>query len=358
CPAEPADVLSEITVGADELTDLAAVTEHGGKLLADLDPENGVLLRAVWLRPPTGTGVLLLCAHVLALDPVSWQVVLGELHAALAGADPLPERSGYRRWAAALSARAQNLDTVDFWADQITGHDPQLGARRVRPDHDRAGDLTVSVAVADPEVTAALLASRAPMHDLLVAATARMIRAWRTRRGQQDPAPLLALETHGRAEDLVYEGRRVDSADIAGLLTSIYPLRIHQADPIGVARALAEIPGSGIDYGLLAYLRDDTAARFAGQPGPQLLLNYLGRVDRVGDGPALAPDLIAGLPSVPEPDQAVRHELGIFAAVADLGAGPVVMTQWRTLPDILGGAEITELQELFTGALRDLVEEL
>lgn len=358
CPVEPADILTEITVGADEPADLVAVTEHGAKLLADLDPENGVLLRAVWLRPPTGTGVLLLCAHVLALDPVSWQVVLGELHAALAGADPLPERSGYRRWAAALSARAQNLDTVDFWADQITGHDPQLGARRVRPDHDRAGDLTVSVAVADPEVTAALLASRAPMHDLLVAATARMIRAWRTRRGQQDPAPLLALETHGRAEDLVYEGRRVDSADIAGLLTSIYPLRIHQADPIGVARALAEIPGSGIDYGLLAYLRDDTAARFAGQPGPQLLLNYLGRVDRVGDGPALAPDLIAGLPSVPEPDQAVRHELGIFAAVADLGAGPVVMTQWRTLPDILGGAEITELQELFTGALRDLVEEL
>lgn len=358
CPAEPADVLSEITVGADELTDLAAVTEHGGKLLADLDPENGVLLRAVWLRPPTGTGVLLLCAHVLALDPVSWQVVLGELQAALAGADPLPERSGYRRWAAALSARAQSLDTVDFWAEQITGDDPQLGSRRVRPDHDRAGDLTVSVAVADPEVTAALLASRAPMHDLLVAATARMIRGWRTRRGQQGPAPLLALETHGRAEDLVYEGRRVDSADIAGLLTSIYPLRIHQADPVGVARALAEIPGSGIDYGLLAYLRDDTTARFAGHPGPQLLLNYLGRVDRVGEGPVLAPDLIAGLPSVPEPDQAVRHELGIFAAVADLGAGAVVMTQWRTLPDILGDAEIAELQELFTGALRDLVEEL
>ncbi|GFG84496.1 non-ribosomal peptide synthetase [Mycolicibacter algericus] len=358
CPVEPADVLTEIAVGADGPADLTAVTEHGANLLAALDPENGVLLRAAWLRPPTGTGVLLLCAHVLALDPVSWQVVLGELHAALAGAAPLPERSGYRRWAAALGARAQRLDTVDFWADQITGDDPQLGSRRVRPDHDRAGDLTVSVAVADPEVTAALLASRAPMHDLLVAATARMIRAWRTRRGQQSPAPLLALETHGRADDLVYQGRRVDSADIAGLLTSIYPLRIHQADPVGVARALAEIPGSGIDYGLLAYLRDDTAALLSGHPGPQLLLNYLGRVDRVGDGPALAPDLIAGLPSVPEPDQAVRHELGIFAAVADVGAGPVVMTQWRTLPDILGDAEIIELQELFTGALRDLVEEL
>ncbi|MGB3895163.1 MAG: hypothetical protein WA942_13040, partial [Mycolicibacter sinensis] len=138
----------------------------------------------------------------------------------------------------------------------------------------------------------------------------------------------------------------------------IYPLRVHHADPAGVARALAQIPGSGIDYGLLAYLRPDTAAQLAAGAGPQVLLNYLGRVDRAGGGPAVAPDLIAGLPSVPEPEQAVRHELSIFAAVADLGSGPALMTQWRTLPDILGAGQITELQELFAQSLGDLVEEL
>lgn len=357
CPADPVDVITEIAVDADDLTDLAAVTEHGTALLAGLDPHAGVLLRAVWLRPPAGTGVLLLCGHVLALDPVSWQVILGELHGALAGAEALPERSGYRRWAAALTARAQSLHTVDFWAGQLAGDDPELGARRVRPDRDRAGGLTVSVAVADPELTAALLASPAPMHDLLVAATARMVRAWRARRGQAGPPPLLALETHGRVEGLA-ECRGLDTADIAGLLTAIYPLRVPQPDPAGVAQTLAEIPGSGIDYGLLAYLRPDTADRLAARPGPQLLLNYLGRVDRAGGPVALAPDLIAGLPSVPEPEQAVRHELSIFAAVADLGAGPAVMTQWRTLPDILGPGEVTELQELFVGGLGELVEEL
>ncbi|MEO6794019.1 MAG: amino acid adenylation domain-containing protein [Mycobacterium sp.] len=354
-PVEPVDVLAEIAVDTD---DLATVTEYGTQLLASLDPQTGALLRAVWLRPPTGSGVLLLCGHVLALDPVSWQVILGELDAALAGADPLPERSGYRRWAAALSARAETLDTVEFWAGQLAGDDPQLGARRVRPDHDRAGDLTVSMAVADPGITAALLASHVPMHDLLVAATARMVSAWRARRGRVGPPPLLALETHGRAEDLVDPGRRLDTTDIAGLLTAIYPLRVPQPDPAGVARVLAEIPGGGIDYGLLAYLRADTAARLARYPGPQLLLNYLGRVDRAGGGTALAPDLIAGLPSVPEPGQAVRHELSIFAAVADLGEGPAVLTQWRTLPDIFGDAEITYLQGLFVDSLNELVEEL
>lgn len=351
-PTAPVDVLAEVTVTA---ADLSVVTEHGTRLLESLDPENGVMLRVVWLRAPDGAGVLILCGHVLALDPVSWQVILGELHAALAGADPLPERSGYRRWATALHERAQSLDTVDFWAAQLAGDDPDLGARRVDPQRDRAGDLTVSVTVADPTLTAALLALPVPMHDLLVAATARMVTAWRARRGQTRATPLLALETHGRAEEIV---TGVDTADIAGLLSAIYPLRVAQADPAGVARTLADIPGGGIDYGLLAYLRADTADRLAAQPGPQLLLNYLGRVDRAGGGPDVAPDLIAALPSVPEPDQAVRHELSIFAAVADLGAGQALMTQWRTLPDILGDAEIVQLQELFTDSLGDLVEEL
>ncbi|WP_125079295.1 non-ribosomal peptide synthetase [Mycobacterium sp. P7213] len=351
-PIEPVDVLTEVTVAA---ADLSVVTAHGTRLLESLDPENGVMLRAVWLRAPDSAGVLMLCGHVLALDPVSWQVILGELHAALTGAEPLPERSGYRRWAAALQERAQTLDTVDFWAAQLAGGDPDLGARRIDPARDRASDLTVSVTVADPGLTAALSALPVPMHDLLVAAIARMVTAWRARRGQAGPVPLLALETHGRAEEVV---TGVDTADIAGLLSAIYPLRVPQADPAGVAGALAGIPGGGIDYGLLAYLRADTAERLAAQPGPQVLLNYLGRVDRAGGGPAVAPDLIAGLPSVPEPGQAVRHELSVFAAVADLGAGQALMTQWRTLPDILGDAEIVQLQELFTDSLGDLVEEL
>lgn len=351
-PTKPVDILTEVAVDA---VDLSTVTAHGTRLLDNLDPHNAVMLRAVWLRPSRGPGVLVLAGHVLALDPVSWQVVLGELHAALAGVHPLPERSGFRRWSAALYERAAALDTVDFWAEQLAGDDPDLGARRIDPRSDRAGNLSVSVAVADTTVTAALLAAPFALHDLLVAATARTISAWRSGRGQPDPAPLLALETHGRAEDTV---AGLDASDIVGLLSAIYPLRLPRTDPTGVSRSLAEIPGAGIDYGVLAYLRADTADRLRAYPGPQVLLNYLGRVDRAGAGPVVAPDLIAGLPSVPEPEQAVRHELSIIAAVADVGAGPVLMTQWRALPDILGEEQVAQLQELFAQRLGELVEEL
>lgn len=346
---DAADLLTEIAVAA---VDLAAVTENGTRLLDRLDPEAGTLLRAAWLRPPVGESVLLLAGHVLAADPVSWQVILGELPAALAGVDPLPERSGYRRWAAELAARAQHLDTVDFWVAQLAGDDPDLGARRVRPDTDRAEQLSISVAVIDPETTAALLDSTRPVHDVLVAATACTVTAWRSRRGQATPDPLLALETHGRAEQIV-DG--VDTADITGLLTAIYPLRIAATDAAGVSRALAAVPGDGVDYGLLAYWRADTAALLAEHPGPQLLLNYLGRVDRYGGGPTSARELLAGLPAIPEPEQAVRHEVTVIAAVADVGDGPVLVTQWRALPDVLDPAEIAALQALFERELREVL---
>ena len=347
-PVQPRAVLTEIAVPA---VDAAVIGQHSSRLLECLDPEGGIMFAAALLSPPAGAATLLLAGHVLALDPVSWQVVRGELRAALAGAAPLPERSGYRRWAAALTERAAGLDTVGYWAAQLDGDDPPLGSRRVRPASDRAGALSVSIAYADAETTAALLASDFAVHDVLVAAVAHTVTRWRRRRDQPTPPPLLALETHGRAEQL-FAGDTgwadVDTADIAGLLSAIYPLRVTATDPAGVARQLAAIPGAGIDYGLLAYLRGDTAAQLRRHPGPQLLVNYLGRIDLPGGG-------LSGAAAVAEPAQAVRHELSVLAALLPGPGQPLLATQWRTLPDVLTDTDIAELQRLFGEALREVL---
>ncbi|WP_082959053.1 non-ribosomal peptide synthetase, partial [Mycobacterium sp. 852002-51613_SCH5001154] len=101
-PAQAADIdLTEVEVAADLH---AAVPDHVARAVDRLDPERGALLAAVWLRPPAGQSVLLLAAHVLAMDPASWRVVLGELDAALqalaTGHSPAPvrEHTSYRRW--------------------------------------------------------------------------------------------------------------------------------------------------------------------------------------------------------------------------------------------------------------------
>ncbi|OBG27774.1 non-ribosomal peptide synthetase [Mycobacterium sp. 852002-51057_SCH5723018] len=318
-----------------------------------LDPQAGRLLSAVWLREPDGPGVLVLTAHVLAMDPASWRIVLSELdaglHALAAGRTPTParEHTSYRQWSGLLAARAKTLSTQAFWAAELEGVDPPLGARRLRPEADRVGDVAISISSCGADLTARLLALPRPMDELLVTAAARTVTSWRRRRGQETPAPLLALETHGRAD--VDVDQTVDTGDTVGLLSAIYPLRIHSDGSTDMAR----IPGNPIDYGLLRYLRSDTQLR--DHPEPQLLLNYLGSV-HVGVGDLqLDRDLMAEVEPVPEPEQAARHELTVVAGILGAGEAPVLAAQWRALPDILDAADIAALQQLWNDALWEMV---
>ena len=363
-PHRRGDFLTEVSV-SDDLQ--AAVGACTGQAIDSLDPERGRLLAAIWLRPPNSQSVLVLAAHVLAMDPVSWQVVLGELDAALqaliAGKSPAPirEHTSYRLWTRALASRAESLDSGPFWASQLAGDDPDLGSRRLNPASDRAGDLLVRTTMLDLDTTGRLLKAGLPIFDVLIAAAARMVTRWRQARGQPTPSPLLALETHGRADALfddarAAKGELIDTTETVGLLSAIYPLRVGTEDPRQVGQRLSAIPGDGIDYGLLRHLRPDAGGELADLPEPQLLLNYLGRAD-VGGASGLWLDrgLLSGVSPVPEPELAVRYELSIVATVLGTGDHQVLVTQWRGLPDILSDSDITALQALWTQALKEMV---
>ncbi|HEX4392435.1 MAG TPA: amino acid adenylation domain-containing protein [Mycobacterium sp.] len=363
-PGQPGDLLTEVPVSGDMQ---AAVGAHTGQAIESLEPERGKLLAAVWLRPPRGQSVLLLAAHVLAMDPVSWQVVLGELdatlHALIDGKAPAPvrEHTSFRRWVHALTERAESLDSEPYWVAQLGGDDPELGQRRLRPETDRAGGLLVQTAMLDVNTTARLLQSGLPVFEILIAAASRMVTRWRQDRSQPTPPPLLALETHGRA-DALFDGDGaalggvIDTTETVGLLSAIYPLRVDTEDPRQVRELLAAIPGDGIDYGLLRYMRGDTAGRLAEFGGPQLLLNYLGRAEVGGtSGLWLDRGLLTGVSPLPEPDLAVRYELSLLATVLGSGDHQVLVTQWRALPDILSDSDIAALQTLWTQALEEIV---
>ncbi|OFJ51267.1 non-ribosomal peptide synthetase [Mycolicibacterium grossiae] len=364
------ELLREATVTGDLA---AAVAAQTGPATERLDPRRGAMLDAVWLRRDGGDGepdpgVLLLTPHVLAVDPASWRIVLGELetawHAMASGREPTParEHTSLRSWSRLLADRALKLDTVDFWEAQLAGPDPALGARRLDPDRDRVADVVVTLALADPDVTARILAGPVPVTEVLIAAMARAVTEWRRRRGQPTPTPLLALETLGRADAVVAAGldgeaADVDTGDTVGLLSAIYPMRIDAADPAGVAATLAAVPGDGIDFGLLRYLRADTAERLAAHRDPQVLVNYLGRFHQ--DAPANAlqsdRDLLTEASRLPEPNLAVAHEVTVMAAVLERDGHAVLGSQWRTLPDILSAADVAEMQAIWRDALREVI---
>ncbi len=57
---------------------------------------------------------------------------------------------------------------------------------------------------------------------------------------------------------------------------------------------------------------------------------------------------------LPEPEQAVRHELTVLAALLGPVDTPVLATQWRALPDIFSPDDIAVLQSLWEDALMEL----
>src|SRR6201999_2106924 len=112
------------------------------------------------------------------------------------------------------------------------------------PGRDRARDLDVRMIATDAQTTRRLLDSGLPLPHLLIAATASTVTRWRQTRNQATPPPLLALETHGRADGLVDKSgaHTVDTGDTVGLLSSIYPVRVTSTDPREVGEQLAAIP--------------------------------------------------------------------------------------------------------------------
>lgn len=128
-PHPPREVLSEATASGD-LND--AVAEQAEGSVQRMDPEHGSMLDAVWLHhPEVEGGLLILTAHVLALDPASWRILVGELenawHALASGRSPMPvrEHTSLRQWSRLLTERAAGLGTCDFWVRQFDGATPR-----------------------------------------------------------------------------------------------------------------------------------------------------------------------------------------------------------------------------------------
>ena len=151
------------------------------------------MLQAVWFdagaeRP----GRLLLCIHHLAVDGVSWRILVPDLEAAwrqiAAGqAVALPERgTSFRRWASRLAGHAQSealRQELSFWRDQQDLPSLQLTESKLDPVRDvlgTAGHLTMSLPA---EVTQALL-TRVPaafhggIDDVLLGALSVAVADW------------------------------------------------------------------------------------------------------------------------------------------------------------------------------------
>ncbi len=181
--------------------------------IAGLDPQDGVMLQAVWLdRGSARPGRLLLVIHHLAVDGVSWRILLEDLATGgaqlAAGQTPLLEPCGtsFRRWACLLAAQAQDparVGELATWTAMLDGVDPLLGAQALNPATDTSGGCR-ELKLASPTQTKPLLTStpaafNAGVDDVLLCALALAVTSWRRHCRLDDGTGcvLVDLEGHG-----------------------------------------------------------------------------------------------------------------------------------------------------------------
>ncbi|MEI5100633.1 amino acid adenylation domain-containing protein [Streptomyces sp. PmtG] len=332
------------------------VTELAERLAGELDPRSGDLLRAVLLRTGDGTpDRLVLVVHHLAMDGVSWRVLLPDLHTACAGGALEPVGTSWRRHATLLAEQGTSgarRGELDHWREALAAA-PRLGARPLDQTRDtRVATAHRSVTVASPEVTEALLttlpgAYRAGVDEVLLAALVLTLRAV----GVSGDAVTVTLEGHGR--------EHLELSRTVGWFTSEYPVRVPTAGDVrDVLRAAKEarraVPDGGIGYGVLRCLDPRAGAELAATPPPDVLLNYLGRFTAPPATGWRLPERDAFAVTEPE-GKALEQVLALNCFVHEEGA-PRLAVEWTAASQVLGADAVAALQSAWATALEALAE--
>ncbi|GAB1640209.1 amino acid adenylation domain-containing protein [Krasilnikovia sp. MM14-A1259] len=340
-----------------------------------LDPERGIMAQAVWFDAgPSAPGRMLLVIHHSIVDGVSWRILPADLAAAWEKREPAHRGTSFRRWATDLRAAAtapHRVAELPRWHGILTGPDPLLSHRPLRPVDDLATvtrhTVHLGAATTEPVLTTVPAAFHAGINDVLLTALALAVARWR---GTAERSVLIALEGHGREEQVV---AHADLTPALGWFTSVFPVRLDPGD-IDLTDAVAGGPGAGtalkrvkeqlralpdhgIGYGMLRYLNPDTEPTLAACPAPQISFNYLGRFaatpgadwQHVAGHGILAGGFDLGMPVAP-------YTLEINAYVQDTATGPELGVTWAHPSDLLDAAAVADLAAGWFAALQALVD--
>jgi amino acid adenylation domain-containing protein/non-ribosomal peptide synthase protein (TIGR01720 family) len=380
---DPAALVERVEVTGVPDDQLAAtMAEHGERVRRALSPETGAVFRVVWFDAGERPGRLLVIAHHLVVDGVSWRVLLPDLRTAWeavsAGRPPVldPTGTSVREWSHALTARAADpaqLAEMAVWTAMSARGERPLGSRPVDPLRDTMGTAAHHTTTLPAELTAPLLtevapAFRARITEVLLTGLALAVARWRRGTGT---GVLVDLEGHGREEFTA----ELDLARSVGWFTALYPVRVDPgvgdyttADPAVLAAAakrvkeqLRAIPGGGLGYGVLRYLNPETGPVLDALDGAQIGFNYLGRFAasdaKSGGGQAdwAAAAEGTGLGGGVDAAMPLTHAVDVNAATHDHEDGPRLVATWTWPAELFSGTEVVALAEHWFAALRALV---
>ncbi len=352
------DALTRVP-GSPRDADLAGVAAAAR---ARLRPREGRMVELVWFDAGDRPGRLMVVAHHLVVDWVSWSILSTDLEQAWADVDagrpPSLARTGtsFRRWTELLAddARsAERLEELPRWTGILERGDTRLFDRELDPARDvvktlQRAELLLPPERAEPLLTQLPQAYFAGVPEVLLTGLAVGLA------GDRGRGIVVGLEGHGREEQIA---AGTDLSTTVGWFTTFFPVHL-DLDGIDAAEArrgrpeagaalkrvkeqVRAAPDRGLGYGLLRHLNPDGARSLAALPEPQLTFNYLGRFARPSGEPwGLAPET-ATFRVPPEDDHpvAVAVDVNAMAVEHDDGTWLHITLAW---PDGLAARDAVD----------------
>ncbi|MCA1581709.1 MAG: condensation domain-containing protein, partial [Acidobacteria bacterium] len=359
----PADAESVFSSAAVDASDPSALESAATAIQSSLNLERGPLVRFVLFDGGSGEKRLLIAIHHLAVDGVSWGVILEDLETAYGqrshGAPiALPPRTtSFAGWARRLDAHARSSvpgGEVDYWTLPARSRAPRLPV-----DFDGSNSVetegTVEMALTAEE-TGALLrdvpaAYGTQINDALLTALLRATEGWTS-----SDSLLVDLEGHGREE--ILEGANLSRT--VGWFTTRFPVLLSSGGRSDLAELLKHVkeqlravPQRGIGYGLLRYSsgKPEVSKRLRELPQTQISFNYLGQLDSRYSERSMFRPAAGSVGATRSRRQKRRYLISLDGSIRDGRVG----FSWSFSEAVHRRETIETLARRFTEALRDLI---
>jgi len=260
---------------------------------ASLDLSAGPLLRVHYYKlglDESGAerGRLLMVIHHLAVDIVSWGILLEQFQQGYKqlenGAEEvqLPAKTtSYQQWAEVLQEYAQSphlLAQLDYWLDdkrrEVTPLPTDFSYEENLASTTRHLSINLNIEETRKLVFEVSKAGNVQVNEVLLTVLAETLSQW-----TGDKHVLIDVEGHGREETV----GEVDLTSTVGWFTTLHPVLLTLEDNAPweerlrmVTNQLRAVPKRGIGYGVLRYLsgKKEIVDRLESLPQPEVLFNY------------------------------------------------------------------------------------
>ncbi|KAJ5572239.1 non-ribosomal peptide synthetase [Penicillium sp. DV-2018c] len=279
--------------------DKAAASSTAQWRQENLDIRQGPVFACDLFDVASGVQMVLLSAHHLVIDLVSWRILWGDLEDHIRhGSLRAPQTISFRRWCATQARLGQTLSPLEVLPYSLP--DSQLGFWGIPLEEntfDQCETLNVTVSA---DVTALLFGmSNDSLHtepvDLMLAA---MIRGFALAFPERSVPPIWT-EAHGREQ---LDGQSMDVSGTIGWFTAIFPLVVPITSTHSLPHAARlvkdirrKVPGHGQPFSSCRAYSESGRRVFGGHDIVELVFNFTGRFQQLekDDGMFQEPSSIA-----------------------------------------------------------------